>query len=50
MLTGVQGEIPFCSPGTSSGKQKKALPTLQPKFLNENTPTTIEADQILLAS
>ena len=35
-----QEEIPYCSPTTSSGKQKKA---------SENTPATIEADQILLA-
>ena len=28
MLTGVQEEIPYCSPGTSSGKQKKAHSTV----------------------
>ena len=30
MMTGTQGEIPYCSPGTSSGKQKKARSTNQP--------------------
>ena len=49
MVTRVQEEIPYCSPGTSSGKQKKARSTSQPQFRSENTPATIEADQILLA-
>ena len=49
MMTATQEEIPFCSPTTSSGKQKKARSTSQPQFRNENTPATIEADQILLA-
>ena len=49
MVTAVQEEIPYCSPTTSSGKQKKARSTSQPQFRNENTPATIEADQILLA-
>ena len=49
MVTAVQEKIPYCSPGTSSGKQKKARSTSQPQFFNENTPATIEADQILLA-
>ena len=49
MVTGIQEEIPYCSPGTSSGKQKKASSTSQPQFRSENTPATIEADQILLA-
>ena len=49
MFTGVQEEIPYCSPGTSSGKQKKARSTSQSQFRSENTPATIEADQILLA-
>ena len=48
MVTGVQEEFTFCSPGTSSGKQKKARSTSQPQLLSENTPATIEADQILL--
>ena len=49
MVTAVQEEIPYCSSGTSSGKQKKARTTSQPQFRCENTPATIEADQILLA-
>ena len=48
MVTGVQEGIPYCSPGFSSGKQKKARSTIQPQFRCENTPATIEADQILL--
>ena len=49
MVTAVQGEIPYCSSGISSGKQKTAPSTSQPQFRSENTPATIEADQILLA-
>ena len=49
MMTATQNEIPFCSPTMSSGKQKKARSTSQPQFRSENTPATIEADQILLA-
>ena len=49
MVTAVQEEIPYCSSGISSGKQKKARTTSQPQFRSENTPATIEADQILLA-
>ena len=49
MVTAVQEEIPYCSSGISSGKQKKARSTSQPHFRSENTPETIEADQILLA-
>ena len=49
MVTAVQGDIPYCSSGSSSGKQKKARSTSQPQFRSENTPATIEADQILLA-
>ena len=49
MVTGVQEKIPYCSPGTSSGKQKKERSTSQPQFRSENTSTTIEANQILLA-
>ena len=47
--TGVHEEIIYCSPSTSSGKQKKNRSTIQPQFCSENTPATIEADQILLA-
>ena len=49
MVTAVQEEIPYCSFGISSGKQKKARSTSQPQFHSEITPSTIEADQILLA-
>ena len=49
MVTAVQEEIPYCSSGVSSGKQKKARSTSQPQFRSENTPETIEADQIFLA-
>ena len=48
-MTATQEEIPYCSPTTSSGKQKKARSTSHPQFFKENTPATIEADQILLA-
>ena len=49
MVTAVQEEIPYCFSGISSGKQKKALSASQPHFRSENTPATIEADQILVA-
>ena len=49
MVRAVQEEIPYCSSGISSGKQKKARSTSQPQFRSENTPATIETDQILLA-
>ena len=49
MVKGTKKEIPYCSPGTSSGKLKKAPSTSQPQFLSENTTATIEADLILLA-
>ena len=49
MKTDIQQEITYCSPGTSSGKQKKARSTSQLQFRSENTSATIEADQILLA-
>ena len=48
-VTATQYEIPYCSPTTSSGKQKKARSTSQPQFRSENTPATIDADQISLA-
>ena len=48
-LTGVHEEVTYCSPSTSSGKQKKNRSTSQPQFRSQNTPATIEADQILLA-
>ena len=49
MVTGVHEEIIYCSPSTSSGRQKKNRSTRQPRFRSENTPATIETDQILLA-
>ena len=48
-MTAAQEEIPYCSPSTLSGKQKKARSISQPQFRSENTPSTFEADQILLA-
>ena len=49
VMTATQEENPYCSPTTSSGKQKKARSTSQPRFRSENTHATIETDQILLA-
>ena len=49
MVTGVHKEVTYCSPSTSSGKQKKNRSTSQPQFCSENTRATVEADQILLA-
>ena len=48
-MTGVHEEVTYCPPSISSGKQKKNRSTSQPQFRSENTPATIEADQILLA-
>ena len=48
-MTGVHEEVTYCPPSTSSGKQKKNRSTSQSQFRSENTPSTIEADQILLA-
>ena len=48
-MTGVHEEVSYCSPSTSSGKQKKNRSTSQPQLRSENTPTTIEADQFLFA-
>ena len=48
-MRGVHEEVTYCSPSTSSGKQKKTRSTSQPQFRNENTPATIEADQTMLA-
>ena len=48
-MTGVHEEVTYCSPSTSSGRQKKNRSANQPQFRSENTPATIEADQILLA-
>ena len=49
MMAATEKEITYCSPGTSSGKQKKTRSTSQPQFRSEHTPATIEADQNLLA-
>ena len=49
MVTAVQEEIHYCSPGFSSGKQKKVRSASQSPFRSENTFATFEADQILLA-
>ena len=48
-MTGTHEEVTYCSPSTSSGKQKKNRSTSQAQFRSENTPVTIDADQILLA-
>ena len=48
-MTGVHEEVTYCPPSTSSGKQKKNRSTSQSQFRSDNTPATIEADQILLA-
>ena len=49
MVTGSHEEVTYCSPSTSSVKQKKNRSTSQPQFRSENARATIEADQILLA-
>ena len=48
-ITGVHEEVTYCPPSTFSGKQKKKSSTSQPQIRIENTPATIEADQILFA-
>ena len=48
-MTGVHEGVTYCPPSTFSGKQKRKRSTSQPQFRSENTPATIEADQILLA-
>ena len=49
MVTGVHGEVTYCSPRTSSGKQKKNRSISPPHFCSQYNHATIEADQILLA-
>ena len=49
IVAGVHQEVVYCSPSTSSGKQKKNCSTSQPQFCSENSPATIEADQCFLA-
>ena len=46
MVTGVQEEIPYCSPGTSSGKQKKMPSTSQPQIRSENTPFLLASQKL----
>ena len=48
MMTETQEEFTYCSPSTSSGKQKKAHSTSRPQFRSEHTTATIKADQILM--
>ena len=48
-MTGVHEEVTYCPPSTSSGKQKKKRSTSQTQFRSENTPATIEPDQLSLA-
>ena len=49
MVKGVHEEVTYCSPSTSSGKQKKNQSTSQPQFCSENTTAAIQADQLLSA-
>ena len=49
MVTGVHEGFTYCSPSTSSGKQKKNRSTSQQQFCSENTLATIKSYQILLA-
>ena len=49
MVTEVHEEVTYCSPSTTTGKQKNNRSTNQPHLLSENTPATIEANQIFLA-
>ena len=48
-MTGVHEEVTYCSHSTSSGKHKKNRSTSQTQFRSENTPATIQVDQVLLA-
>ena len=48
-MTGVHEEVTYCSPSTSSGRQKQNRSASQPQIRSENTTATIEADQLLLA-
>ena len=49
MVTRVHEEVAYCSPSKNSGRQKKNRSTSQTQFRKENTSSTIEGDQILLA-
>ena len=48
-MTRFHEEVTYCSPSTSSGKQKKNRSTTQPQFRSEKTLATIEVDQFFLA-
>ena len=43
-MTGVNEEVTYCPPSTSSRKQQKTRSNSQPQFRSENTPAAIEAD------
>ena len=49
MVTGFQEGVIDCTPGTSSGRQKKYPSASKPEFRSKNTPATIGADPFLLA-
>ena len=49
MMTGVQEKIPYCCLELRQENKRRRKATGQPQFRSENTPSTIEADQILLA-
>ena len=48
MVTGVHDQVTYCSPTTSSGKQKKNHSTSQPQCHSGNTSASIEAERIFL--
>ena len=48
-MTGVQEKIPYCCLELRQENKRRRKATSQPHFRSENTPSTIEADQILLA-
>ena len=50
MVTGVQKEIPYSAPGTSSGKPKNVCSSSQPQIRICNSPAMVEADHNLFAS
>ena len=47
-MTRVHNEVTYCSPSTSSEKQKNNRSITQPQFRSEITSVTIEADQVFL--
>ena len=49
MATVAEEDVPYCSPGSPSRKQKEAHSTSLPQIRTENTLATIKADQALLA-